>query len=73
VNGRTLISPYTTVRDQTALFLLLRYVGARDSNIAAAEEDIRRWSRGYIRIELAPGRLNVLSIEPPYSDSLEQR
>jgi hypothetical protein len=64
---QTPISPILPVRDQATLIRLLRYVGATEENIEQAHEDIRRWNRGGVWIELAPGRKNLLRIRRPWS------
>jgi hypothetical protein len=54
-DARTLISPILEVREQDTLIRLLRYIGAGDAEIDHVLEDIRRWSRGGVWIELEPG------------------
>ena len=50
------------------LIRLLRYVGATDTDIDLVHDDIRRWNRGGVPIELAPGRKNLLRIRQPWCD-----
>jgi hypothetical protein len=54
-DSKTPISLFRTVRHQATLTRLLRYVGADDAEIEQANDCIRKWSRGGVRIELEPG------------------
>lgn len=67
-DARTPISPYITVATLETLIRLLRYVGAGEIEIAEVHEDVRRWSRGSVYVDLAPGRKNLLGIRPPWND-----
>ena len=51
-------------------YRLLRYVGATDADIDQVHENVRRWSRGGVWIELAPGRKNLLKIRAPFDAGL---
>jgi hypothetical protein len=47
------ISPILEFREQDTMIRLLRYIGVSDAAIDHVQEDIRRWSRGGVWIELA--------------------
>lgn len=66
----TCVSPTLLVSDQPTLIRLLRYVGATDAELKKVDERIRDWGRGSVIISLAPGRRNLLRIQPPWSDGL---
>jgi hypothetical protein len=67
-DARTPVGQYVSVTDEATLIRLLRYVGATEENIEQVREDIRRWNRGGVWIELTPGRKNLLRIRLPWSD-----
>jgi hypothetical protein len=64
----TPISPILPIRDYDTLIRLLRYVGARDSDIDKVNVSIGHWRRGSVWIKLEPGRRNLLRIRRPWSD-----
>lgn len=70
-DAKTPISPHVSVKTQETLIRLLRYVGAGAENIAEVESCIRQWHRGSVRIQIAPGRKNLLRLRKPWSDGLE--
>jgi hypothetical protein len=61
------------VRDEAALLELLSYIGADDAAIADAKNDIQRWARGSVWIELACDRKNLLRIRTPPFLTLRER
>jgi hypothetical protein len=63
----TLISPPLPVGDQATLIRLLRYVGARDSDIDDVNVNIGYESRVSTWIELLPERRNLPRIRRPWS------
>jgi hypothetical protein len=67
-DAKTPISPILTIRELDTLIRLLRYIGAGDAEIDHVQEDIRRWSRGGVWIELTPGNQNLLRIRRPWSE-----
>jgi hypothetical protein len=69
-DARTAISPWVHVTDQPTLMKLFRYVGANDEEIAEAEDNIHRWSRGTVHLTLIPGRKNLLRIREPWNEGL---
>jgi hypothetical protein len=69
-DAKTPITPIQQVRELGTLVRLLRYVGATDADIDQVQENVRRWSRGGVWIELAPGRMNLLRIRPPFDAGL---
>lgn len=68
------ISPYVNLRGGDAtLIRLLRYIGATEAEIAEAQQSIRQWHRGSVRVTLTPGRKNLLRIRAPWSERLDLR
>jgi hypothetical protein len=67
-DARTPIGQFVSAKDEATLIGLLRYIGATEDNIEQVREDIRRWNRGSVFIDLAPVRKNLLRIGKPWSD-----
>jgi hypothetical protein len=70
-DARTPITPFVSVASEESLIRLLGNVGATDSDIASVREDIRRWNRGSVFVELVPGRKNLLRIRLPWAEQLD--
>ena len=60
---RTRLGPYRDVASEETLLRLFRYLGASEEAMQEAENDLRRWSRGGIHIDVPEDRLRLLDIE----------
>jgi hypothetical protein len=72
-DARTTVAPQSHVANYEMVLRLLRYVGASEEGITRMERDLRRWSIGSVRIDLIPGRKNLLRVRPPWNDGLAPR
>ena len=69
-DSRTRVSPEINMKSLETLFRLLKYVGATNMDIATVKTSMRKWGQGSIRINLTPGRKNLLRIRPPWNEGL---
>lgn len=59
---RTRLGPYRDVASEETLLRLFRYLGASEEAMREAENDLRRWSRGGIHIDVPEDRVGLLGI-----------
>jgi len=65
-DAKTVVSGWSTVPDQATLEKLLRYVGAIDSEIQEARNDMRRWGLGSVHITITPDKLTEAYLDARY-------
>ena len=69
-DARTTVAPQSRVPSFETVLRLLRYVGATEEAMAEVDRDHRLWSIVSARIDLIPGRKNLLRVRAPWNEGL---
>lgn len=69
-DARTTVAPHSRVASYESVLRLFRYVGATEEAMAEVDRDHQRWSIISARIDLIPGRKNLLRVRPPWNEGL---